>query len=191
MLWVEKNINLLACLPKLLSIKLLLCFEELKSFEMEAPNLKKLVLDSPIVTDKWLHGILSNHLLIESLELHLYCMLERVKISSNHMKSLTIYQCSHLVGVNIVTPNLHTLDYCGYVTSLSSKAFTLLKVNLDFLGITPLDVEKIEFLTRLSHPKLLTWSDCGGGRESFRRWKRESRRTFSSTYPLRAVQDGL
>jgi hypothetical protein len=152
-----KNIHLPACLPKLISIKLLLCYEELESFEMEAPNLKKLVLNSRIATDKWLHGFLSKHPLIESLELHSFCMLERIKISSDRMKSLTIDQCINLVGANIVTPNLHRLDYCGHVISLSSNAFTLSEVSLKFEENTSLDVETIEFLAKLSHPKLLIW----------------------------------
>ncbi|XP_062157566.1 uncharacterized protein LOC133865219 [Alnus glutinosa] len=152
-----KNIHLPACLPKLMSIKLLLCYEELESFEMEAPNLKKLVLNSRIVTDKWLHGFLSKHPLIESLELHSFCMLERIKISSDRMKSLTIDQCINLVGANIVTPNLRRLDYCGHVISLSSNAFTLSEVSLKFEENTSLDVETIEFLAKLSHPKLLIW----------------------------------
>jgi hypothetical protein len=152
-----KNIHLPACLPKLMSIKLLKYDEELESFEMEVPNLKKLVIDSPIVTDKWLHSVLSKHPLIESLELRYFCMLERIKISSDHMKSLTIDHCNHLVEVNIITPNLHTLNYCGDVISLS---FTLSEVSLQFLGKIYLDVETIEFLAKLSHPKLLTWSGC-------------------------------
>jgi hypothetical protein len=125
-----KNIHLPACLPKLIVIMLLYNYG-LESFEMKAPNLKTLVLDSPIVTDKWLHGFLSKHPLIESLELRHFCKLEMIKISSDRMKSLTIDQSSdHLVGVNIDTPNLHTLDYCGDVISLSSNAFTLSEVNL-------------------------------------------------------------
>jgi hypothetical protein len=56
------------------------------------------------------------------------------------------------------TPNVHTLDYCGDAISLSSNAFTLSEVNLNLCSYTPLDVEKIEFLAKLSHPKLLTWS---------------------------------
>jgi hypothetical protein len=153
-----KNIHLPACLPKLMSIKLLFCYEELESFEMEAPNLKKLVLNSPIVTDKWLHGFLSKHPLIESLELSYFCLLERIKISSDHMKSLIIGQYSNLVEVNIVTPNLQRLGYWGKVISFSSNAFTLSEASLKFSINTSLNVETIEFLTNLSHPKLLTWS---------------------------------
>jgi hypothetical protein len=126
---------------------------------MEAPNLKTLVLGSPIVTDKWLHGIILSKLpLIESLELRYSCILERIKISSDRMKSLTICRCRHLVGVNIVSPNSHTLNYCGDIISLSSNAFTLSEVSLQFLRNIYLNAKTIEFFARLNHPKLFTWS---------------------------------
>jgi hypothetical protein len=158
-----KNIHLPACLPKLMAIALLYDCNGLESFEVEAPNLKKLVLNSPIVTDKWLHSVLSKHPLIESLVLKFCDMLERIKISSDRMKSLIICQCSYLVEVNIVTPNLHRLGYSGDVIPFSPNDFTLLEVSLHFSRKTSLDVETIEFLAKLGHPKLLsmTCSGCG------------------------------
>jgi hypothetical protein len=129
-----------------------------ESFEMEAPNLKKLeLMHLPNLTDEWLHGILSKYPLIESLVL-CYCkMLKRIKISSDHMKHLAIFQCSSLVEVDIVAPNLHKLDYYGDVISISSKTLTLSEVSIFLNNGPPLDAEKIEFLAKLNHPKLLTW----------------------------------
>jgi hypothetical protein len=76
------------------------------------------------------------------------------------MKSLAFYRCSELVEINIVTPNLHSLEYYGYVISFSSNTSTLSEVRLRFLNCSfdwIYNVEKIEFLTKLNHPKLLTW----------------------------------
>ncbi|KAE8077062.1 hypothetical protein FH972_015667 [Carpinus fangiana] len=119
-------------LPKLKAIALLLN-SELESVEIEASNLeslvlkvyrppcqinfdpcenlKKLVLHSCCITDKWLHDVLSKLQLIECLDLADCSMLKRIKISSHRMKSLTFISCSKLVEVDIVTPNLHRLKY--------------------------------------------------------------------------------
>ena len=173
-----KNINVQS-LPKLLAVTLLYG-RELESFKFEAPNLKKLLLEklynlkvenskleapnlrklllkSIIVTDKWLHNVLSKHSLIESLELHYCSMLKMIKISSDHLKSLTICFCTNLVEVNIITLNLHRLEYYGDVISFSSNAWTLSEVVLHFHNYAHLDVKKIEFLTKLNHPKFLAW----------------------------------
>ncbi|GLT73526.1 hypothetical protein SLA2020_453770 [Shorea laevis] len=120
---------------------------------LEAPNLKELVLSSSIVTDKWLHGVLSKHPLIESLDLTNCELLKMIKISSDRMKSLKIICCKNLVEANIVTPNLHRLKYHGDAISFSSNTWTLSEVSLNFVSNTRLDVEKIEFLAKLSHPK--------------------------------------
>lgn len=89
-------------------------------------------------------------------------MLKRIKISSDHLKSLTICYCAKLVEVNIITLNLHRLGYCGDVISFSSNAWTLSKVVLHFNDYAPfrislLDVKKFEFLAKLNHPKFLAW----------------------------------
>jgi hypothetical protein len=110
------------------------------------------------VTDKWLHDVLSKHPLIERLELHNYNTLKKIKISSDHLKSLTISYCAKLVEVNIITLNLHRLEYCGNVISFSSNAWTLSEVRLKFYSSAHLDVKMIEFLTKLNHPKFLAWN---------------------------------
>ncbi|KAE8126010.1 hypothetical protein FH972_020766 [Carpinus fangiana] len=144
--------------PKLIAVGLHCYNTTFESFEMEAPNLKKLeLMHLSDLTDEWLHGILSKYPLIESLVLR-YCeMLKRIKISSDHMKHLTIFQCNRLVEVDIVAPNLHKLDYYGDVISISSKTLTLSEVSIFFNNDPPLDAETIEFLAKLNHPKLLTW----------------------------------
>ncbi|XP_059455203.1 uncharacterized protein LOC132185447 [Corylus avellana] len=150
-----KNIHVRS-LPRLMAVTLLYN-PELEIFKIEAPNLKKLLLESTIVTDKWLHDFLSKHLLIESLELRHCNMLKRIKISSDHLKSLTICHCAKLVEANIITLNLDRLKYSGDVISFSSNARILSEVRLKF-KIAPLDLKKIEFLAKLNHPKLLAWN---------------------------------
>jgi hypothetical protein len=165
-------------LPKLMSIELLRN-PQLESVEIEASNLeslvfklripcqinlgqcenlKKLVLYSCNITDKWLHEFLSKYPLIDCLDLANCSMLERIKISSNCMKSLTFISCHRLVEVDIVTPNLHRLEYYGEVISFSLNSSSPSEVSLIFTGDTDLDAEMIEFLAKLSQPKLLTWS---------------------------------
>ncbi|XP_059454254.1 FBD-associated F-box protein At3g52670-like [Corylus avellana] len=150
-----KNIHLQS-LPRLVAVTLLYS-PKLRSFKLEAPNLKKLLVESTIVTDKWLYDVLSKHPLIESLELRDCSMLKMIKISSDHLKSLTICHCTKLIEVDIITLNLHRLEYCGDVISFSSNAWTLSEVRLDFKNYAPLDVKKIEFLAKLNHPKFLAW----------------------------------
>ncbi|XP_059433951.1 F-box/FBD/LRR-repeat protein At4g26340-like [Corylus avellana] len=120
-------------------------------------NLKKLVLYSCHITDKWLHDVLSKHQLLECLDLANCFMLKRIKISSHRMKSLTFINCRKLVEVDIVSPNLHRLKYEGKVISFSLNSSSLSEVILFFKGDTP-DAEMIEFLSKLSQPKLLTWT---------------------------------
>jgi hypothetical protein len=150
-----KNIHVRS-LPRLVAVTLLYS-PILKSFMLEAPNLKKLLLESMIVTDKWLHDVLSKHPLIESLEIRGCHMLKRIKISSDYLKSLTICYCTKLVEVNIITLNLRRLKYCGDVISFSSNAWTLSEVILEFNNYDHLDVKRIEFLAKLNHPKFLDW----------------------------------
>ena len=144
--------------PKLIAVGLHCNKTTFESFEMEAPNLKKLeLMYLPNLTDEWLHGILSKYLLIESLILRFCHMLKKIKISSDRMKHLTIFQCNRLVEVDNVAPNLHKLDYYGNVISISSKTLTLSEVSIFFNNDPLLGAGKIEFLAKLNHPKLLTW----------------------------------
>jgi Leucine-rich repeat (LRR) protein len=164
-------------LPKLKAIALLQNYE-LESVEIEASNLeslvfvhsgqpcqinlglcknlKKLVLHSCRISDKWLHDVLSKLQLIECLDLGDCFILKRIKISSHRMKSLTFINCDKLVEVDIVTPNLHRLKYEGEVISFSLNSSSLSEVILLFSEVTALDAEMIEFLSKLSQPKLLT-----------------------------------
>jgi hypothetical protein len=84
-------------------------------------------------------------------------MLKRIKISSHHMKSLAFIGCSELVEVDIGTPNLHRLEYDGDVISFSLNTSSISEVSLAFEDDDSSDVEKIEFLANLSHPKVLNW----------------------------------
>jgi hypothetical protein len=111
-------------------------------------NLKKLVLHSCCITDEWLHDVLSKHQFIECLDLEDCFILKRIKISSHRMKSLTFISCYKLVEVDIVTPNLHRLEYEGYVISFSLNSSSLSEVILYFSGGISSDVEMIEFLSK-------------------------------------------
>jgi hypothetical protein len=174
-----KNIQVLG-LPKLMAIKLL-HIPELDSFEMEAPNLitlliklrkpceinlfpcrslENLELHLATVTDNWLHDVLSKHPLIKSLTFNRCNMLKRIKISSDHMKNLTFICCYELIELDIVTPNLHGFNYHGNVISFSSITSTLLEFSFTFLAETSTDIEEIEYLSQLSHSKLMTWKAC-------------------------------
>jgi hypothetical protein len=62
------------------------------------------------------------------------------------------------INVDIVTPNLHKLEYNGEVISFSLNSSSPSEVSLIFTGDIDLDAEMIEFLAKLSQPKLLTWS---------------------------------
>ena len=159
-------------LPKLKAIALLQN-SELESVEIEASNLeslvlkfngprcqinlgpcenlKKLVLYSCHITDKWLHDVLSKHQFIECLDPANCYMLKRIKISSHLMKSLTFINCDKLVEVGIVTPNLHRLKYEADVISFSLNSSSLSEVILLFSGES-LDAKMIEFLSKLSQP---------------------------------------
>jgi hypothetical protein len=123
----------------------------------QCENLKKLLLYSCSITDKWLHDVLSKHPLIECLYLRGCDMFKRIKISSHRMKSLAFIDCSELVEVDIVTPNLHRLEYDGDFISFSLNTSSISEVSLAFRDYDFSDVEKIEFLANLSHPKLLNW----------------------------------
>ncbi|KAG2668110.1 hypothetical protein I3760_15G144400 [Carya illinoinensis] len=123
-------------------------------------NLKKLLLYSTnAVTDRWLHKLLSELLLVEELCLLRCFMLERIKISGHCMKSLSFYSCQNLVEVDIDTPNLDNLSYNGQIISFSLKALKVLKVCLTFVGSFPETAshdKMIEFLRKSSDPKSLT-----------------------------------
>jgi hypothetical protein len=71
------------------------------------------------------------------------------------MKSLTITGCCNVVEVNIVAPNLHRFEYIGDAISFSLNSSSLSEVSLTLFDA--LDAEMIEFLAKLSQPKLLTW----------------------------------
>jgi len=121
-------------------------------------NLNRLLLHSTTITDKWLDDFLLKHPRMEILDLIFCNVLERVYILSPHMKTLNLSRCEKLDEVNINTPNLHTFGYFGGGDiSFSFNTMALSEANLSFLGGTPWSVEKISFLTKLSHPKLLTW----------------------------------
>ncbi|XP_062160963.1 putative F-box/LRR-repeat protein At5g41840 [Alnus glutinosa] len=124
-------------LPKLKVIELI-DNPQLENVEIEASNLESLLLN-----------------LKRSCQINLGRVLKRINISGHRMKSLAIIYCSELVEVDIVTPNLDRLEYGGGVISFSLSTSSLSELSLTFNDSS--DVEKIEFLANLNHPKLLNW----------------------------------
>ncbi|GMY20403.1 putative F-box protein At1g49610 [Fagus crenata] len=123
-------------------------------------NLKMLALSAPSITDKWLHDHLSQLPLIEYLDIHGCHKLERLKISSNSLKTFYMMYSKkdELVEIDIDTPNLRNFAYCGHtVKPFSSTNMALSKAIYQMVQpIAPWNVEKIEFLAKLNNSKLLT-----------------------------------
>jgi hypothetical protein len=119
-------------------------------------NIKELNLRAHI-TDKWLHDHLSELLLIEILSLVVCSKLERIKISSHHLKSLELLACANLVEVKIDAPNLCRLwYYYKTIISFSMNGLALSEaIYHSMSGIVPWNVERIEFLSKLSNSKVL------------------------------------
>ncbi|XP_021660954.2 uncharacterized protein LOC110650327 [Hevea brasiliensis] len=70
-----------------------------------------------MVTDELFHNLMSEHPLFETLQLDHCKMLERIKISSHRLKSLTIRDCLYLEHCEIVTPNLLSFEYDGNLSA--------------------------------------------------------------------------
>ncbi|GMY34621.1 F-box/FBD/LRR-repeat protein At3g52680-like isoform X1 [Fagus crenata] len=119
-------------------------------------NIKELNLRAHI-TDKWLHDHLSELPLIEILSLVVCSKLERIKISSHHLKSLELLACANLVEVKIDAPNLCRLwYYYKTIISFSMNGLALSEaIYHSMSGIVPWNVERIEFLSKLSNSKVL------------------------------------
>ncbi|KAJ9190270.1 hypothetical protein P3X46_001490 [Hevea brasiliensis] len=83
----------------------------------EHPLLETLQLDHYMVTDELFHNLMSEHPLFETLQLDHCKMLERIKISSHRLKSLTIRDCLYLEHCEIVTPNLLSFEYDGNLSA--------------------------------------------------------------------------
>ena len=123
-------------------------------------NLKDLTLCALNITNKWLHDHLSGLPLLETLRLYRCLEWERIEISSHHLKILMLHDCKNLVEVKIDTPKLYRFSYGGgYIKSFSTNALDLNDAiyNLvrDIAFSAPSDVEKIEFLSKLSNSKSL------------------------------------
>ncbi|KAI9178247.1 hypothetical protein LWI28_024319 [Acer negundo] len=74
-------------------------------------NLKRLSLSSIPVCNKWLHDQIFKLPELEYLKLHDY-PLNSLKLSSPSLKTLLILECTYLVEISIVTPNLQLFDPC-------------------------------------------------------------------------------
>ena len=84
-------------------------------------NLKKLNLDMPNLTEKWLHDHLSKLPVLETLEITSCYMLKRIKLSSHHhhLKSLGLSSRDNMVEVMVDSPILCGLSYYGNTSNIS------------------------------------------------------------------------
>lgn len=95
-------------------------------------NLKSLAITGAPITDAWMHEQLKRFPHLESLRLSECDMLETVKISSYRLHRLSIKSCQGVATIQIDTPNLHVLSYCGDIISFSSNGLILPEVHLNF-----------------------------------------------------------
>ncbi|XP_050289693.1 F-box/FBD/LRR-repeat protein At3g26920-like [Quercus robur] len=129
---------------------------------LHCKNLRLLSLCVVYISNEWLNNNLPGLALLEKLELKICFELKTIKISNHHLKSLDLDRCAYLIEVEIDAPKLSTFIYYGtYQASISSNALALSQAtyNLRCLNVPdPTDVEKIEFLSKLSNSKLLELS---------------------------------
>ena len=129
---------------------------------LHCKNLRHLSLCVVYLSNEWLNNNLPGLALLEKLELKICLELKTIKISNHHFKSLELDRCAYLIEVEIDAPKLSTFIYYGtYRASISSNALALSQAtyNLRCLNVPdPTDVEKIEFLSKLSNSKLLELS---------------------------------
>ena len=126
-------------------------------------NLKKLNLDMPNLTEKWLHDHFSGLTVLETLEITSCYMLKRLKLSSrrHHLKSLGMSSCDNMVEVMVDSPILCGLSYYGNTSniSISLNASDLLEVKcLCGFGYRSWNAERIKFLSKMGNLKVFELS---------------------------------
>ena len=113
-------------------------------------NLRTLYLNTWNITQKWFDDHLSELPLLENFVLSSCYMLERIKISSHHLKSLELQLCHELVEVMIDAPKLCRLLYTGNAAiSFSLNAFALLEAEYSMFGPYGWDDKTIAFLSKM------------------------------------------
>ena len=126
-------------------------------------NLKKLNLDMPNLTEKWLHDHLFGLPVLETLEITSCYMLKRIKLSSchHHLKSLGLSSFDNIVEVMVDSPILCGLSYYGNTNniSISLNASDLLEVKyLCGSGYCSWNAERIKFLSKMGNLKVFELS---------------------------------
>lgn len=141
---------------------LLRCLAELTMVDIVAPNLENLYIESCIescrwmlqvvkitcgktlkylclvnlfVNDGWLKDLLCNQPNLEEFHLRGCLKLQKVKISSDRLKYLSLSRCLDLIDIELHTPNLSSFTYeCSgkLPTFKLMKASVLLEVVLEF-----------------------------------------------------------
>lgn len=99
-------------------------------------NLRRLALTgAPSITGKWLHDHFLIFCFLEVLELHACPYLERVNISGDFLKVVSLTHCKRLVEVEIDTRDLLCFTYHGKdTTPISLNPRALPKANLFLYG---------------------------------------------------------
>ncbi|KAK2639347.1 hypothetical protein Ddye_027142 [Dipteronia dyeriana] len=87
---------------------------------VECPNMMVLELSRVPLTEHVFRVLISNFPLLEDLSVNLCDLLERITISSNLLKNLSICFCNNLKAIDIDAPNLLSFCYCNNPIPVSS-----------------------------------------------------------------------
>ncbi|KAL8510550.1 hypothetical protein ACS0TY_017393 [Phlomoides rotata] len=109
----------------------------------DTQNLKNLTLKDSTMSDSLLEDWIVRCPSLEKLVLHECTELEKIKISSEKLKSLALIKCVNLSDASIDAPNLCSLEYSGHTIPFSSmNASHLSRVKLSIL---PLQIKELYF----------------------------------------------
>ncbi|XP_043811733.1 F-box/FBD/LRR-repeat protein At5g53840 isoform X2 [Manihot esculenta] len=160
-------------------------FKQLERVDIEAPTLERLTIHGDsvmtkvaksrelksltikggdMVTDQLFRELISEHPLLETLDLDSCKRLERINISSRRLKSLKIRNCRYLEHCEIVTPNLLSFEFDGKLSAFCSGFISApcqwkVKLELDFDTLWLSDLEFLIKENRIKHLTLSISSD--------------------------------
>ncbi|KAL3508737.1 hypothetical protein ACH5RR_028138 [Cinchona calisaya] len=173
------SLEIVGC-PKLKNVRTSRCSIKFSKIEIQAPkleqlshhgtgrlsvvnvaackSLKVLILHRITITPKWLKGIFST-LPLEVFELSDCEGLKNVRISSNHLKQLSLTRCVNLVLAEVDAPNLSSFSYAGVISlKILLEASDLDDIHLHIFSETSESQwhsELIEFLGNFNHFKVV------------------------------------
>ncbi|KAL8510549.1 hypothetical protein ACS0TY_017392 [Phlomoides rotata] len=109
----------------------------------DTENLKNLTLKDSMMSDSLLEDWIVRCPSLEKLVLHECTRLEKIKISSEKLKSLALIKCVNLSEASIDTPNLCSLEYTGHTIPFRTmNASRLYRVKLSIL---PIQIKELHF----------------------------------------------